>query len=139
MEISDLYLKELKLEGSLSVFADRIMGFINEQGKLQYSKNIGRCVFKNVTVRNRGIDWSSSRPFWKGDWVRWESVEIILKGDSEWIGENLVLEGSHRFEVEDGVSMRVTQELGKLVVMQTQKKANSLKTYGSSLLDPSSC
>jgi hypothetical protein len=71
-------------------------------------------------VSNQGVNWDESRPFWKGDFCRFEGVEIFLKGNSEFMAEGVTFVGSHRFEVEDGASMRVTQVEGSLVVEMRQ-------------------
>jgi hypothetical protein len=48
----------------------------------------GRCVLRNVTVRNRGVDWDRSRPFWKGDYTRHAMTEIFVPE-----GEVKILDG----------------------------------------------
>lgn len=94
LEIRDLFLQEMHLDGSLQII----------------SKQTGRCVLNNVKIRNQGIDWKQSIPYWKGKFFRNEGVEIILKGRSEFIAEDMTFEGSHQFVVEDGCFMRVTQK-----------------------------
>lgn len=107
LEISDLQIRHLSLEGSLRISSERIMGVLDEKNLLHYSQNVGRCRLKNVSVKNKGVDWAKSSPYWKGDFVRFEGVEILLKGDSEFIAHDVTFEGNQRFVVEDGFSMRV--------------------------------
>lgn len=116
LEISDLLIDGLSLNGSLRILADRVMGSRDENDRFSYTHELGRCILRNVTVSNQGVDWNQSRPFWKGDFCRLESVEIVLKGNSEFIADGVSFVGSHRFVVEDGVSMRITQLDGRLIV-----------------------
>lgn len=120
LEISDLFVSHLSLDGSLRIMADRIFGEKNERGEFVYSHNVGRCILRNVKIENRGVDWGRSSPFWKGDFVRREGVEILLKGKSEFIAEDVIFTGSHRFEVEDGRSLRVSQGSSGLSLQYTE-------------------
>jgi hypothetical protein len=108
---------ELNLE-----ISDLLMDGIFVDGSLQIEGMRGRCILRDVAICNRGVDWGSSGPFWKGDFRRQESVEILLKGDSEFIAEGVTFTGPHRFEVEDGVSMRVTQVDGQLFSSEKSKR-----------------
>jgi hypothetical protein len=103
LEISDLLVSGLDLRGSLSIVASQPMGHFDQDHLLRYSDRTGRCLLRDVAVRNQGVDWEASKPFWKGKFARAESLEIILKGRSEFIAENVVFDGPLRFEVEDGV------------------------------------
>ena len=108
LEISDLLVRGLTVDGSL-----RLSGQ-------------GRCTLKNVRVLNRGVDWDRSRPFWKGDFCRHESVEIVLKGDSEFIAEGVTFVGSHRLIVEEGMSMRVSEVGGELFFSSEKLKKSDM-------------
>lgn len=101
VEISDLLIDGLTLDGSLQVRGE------------------GRAIFRDVLIRNRGVDWNGSRPFWKGNFCRLETVEIVLHKNAEWIAEGVTFVGSHRFEVQEGVSMRVYEKEGQLVFSET--------------------
>ncbi len=100
LEISDLLIENLEIDGSLRILADQVMGFRDKRG---------RCVLKNVKVCNRGVDWARSRPFWRGAFHRHEGVEIILHGNAQVIAEDIVFKGSHRFEVQDGSTLHLRQ------------------------------
>lgn len=73
----------LKLDGSLQVFG-------------------GNCLFENVTVQNKGVDWSSSSPFWKMDLRRFETTKIVVKGSGKLIVRNSMLSGDQCIVIEDG-------------------------------------
>jgi hypothetical protein len=62
----------------------------------------GNCVLENVTVKNRGVDWSQSKPFWKMDLQRFETAKIVVKGNGKFIARNVTLTGEQYFIVEDG-------------------------------------
>lgn len=119
LEIADLELSNLDLEGSLRVFAEQVMGHFHE-GILRYSSQTGRCILRNVSVWNRGVDWAHSAPFWKAHFRRFETLEIILKGHSEFIAENVTFYGTHRFVVEDGKRLRVEQSKEQLLVTEEE-------------------
>ena len=123
LEISDLFLSRLNLDGSLSICAEQPMGRKDQEGLLRFSDEIGRCVLRDVSVRNRGVLWEKSRPFWKGKFTRSESLEIILKGRSEFIAEGVVFNGAHRYEVEDGTRMRIEQKGNGLIAERREKLA----------------
>lgn len=115
LEISDLLIENLDLDGSFRIIADQVMGVHDERGLLNYTDKRGRCVLKNVKIRNRGVDWERSSPFWKGAFNRHEGVAIVLHGNGQLIAEDIVLEGSHRFEVEDGQTMRLRQGVNGII------------------------
>ncbi len=114
LEIADLKMANLELEGSLQIAAERMIGFIDPQGILRYSNQVGSCVLENVSVSNSGVDWQQSSPFWKMDLKRRESLQIILKGHSRFTARNVRFEGNRTFVVEDGIEMRVSAKNGKL-------------------------
>lgn len=106
LNLADLNAKNLILKGSLQIIAEQPWGHF-EDDKLIFSDQIGSCILENVTIENRGVNWEKSRPFWKMDLEREESVKIILKGKSKFIARNLHLEGTHTFVVEDGKIMKI--------------------------------
>ncbi len=106
LHIAELDISNLDLQGSLLIHADAVMGDTNAQGLLTYSSNTGKCTLKNVTVRNKGIDFDMPNVYWKNEIARQESCHIIVRGRSEFYAENITLPGDFFIEVEDG--MRVT-------------------------------
>ncbi len=107
LEIAHFQAIDLNIQGSLQIIAHQIMGHFNEKNLLRHSNRVGRCVLEQVTIENKGIDWSHSHPFWKMDLKREESVKIILKGKSTFIARNLHLLGNHTFIVEDGEELEI--------------------------------
>ncbi len=118
-EIADLSMVNLDLSGSLEILAHQVMGHVNEEGLLCYSNKRGKCSLKNVKIVNEGVDWKKSHPFWKANFFRKECVEIVLEGHSEFVAEDVVLRGSHLFEVKDGHRLYVRSQSGKLILEET--------------------
>lgn len=53
----------------------------------------GRCHLDNVTIRNRGIDWSCpDNIYWKHSVRRHESVRVLLHADAEFEARDCVIE-----------------------------------------------
>lgn len=109
LEIAEADLEEVHIDGSLRVYAENPIGFTDQEGVLHYSSHGGRCQLRNVSVYNRGVDWTRAAPFWKMAYTPLETVEIVLQGNSEFVAEDLRLEGGHRFVVAAGTQMRVFQ------------------------------
>lgn len=116
LEIAEISAVDLDIEGSLQVVAEQILGPLDSEGILRYSKAVGRCVLENVSIRNLGVDWARSEPFWKMNLKRRETVKIHLKGRSLFSAKNVQLEGDRTFVVEDGFEMRISEKMGKTIV-----------------------
>ncbi len=85
LEIADIQLENLQLDGSLFITASQPLGHYDEEGVLHFSNRTGRCILKNTSVKNGGVDWMASQPFWKNRFVRRGTVEIRLEGFSEFV------------------------------------------------------
>lgn len=101
LEIAEVEVKNLNLEGSLLIHSDSVCGKQEEEG-IAYSNQVGRCVLKNVTIKNKGMDFQASKPFWKNAFVRKEEMRVTLHGNAEFVAENVTFEGPHNYEVPDG-------------------------------------
>jgi hypothetical protein len=117
LDLADALIENLDLDGSLLVQASQPLGHF-EEGILHFSNHTGRCILRNVSVKNRGVDWSQSKPYWKNRFVRLGSLQIRLNGFSEFIAEDVLFEGNFEFEVPEGVRMRVQQREGKIVILE---------------------
>jgi hypothetical protein len=107
LEIADLSVNHLKLQGSLRILAEHPTGVVAENGLLHFSNQTSRCILENVVIENQGVDWNSSQPFWKMDLRREESVTIILKGKCSFSARNIRLKGTHTFIVEEGQTIEL--------------------------------
>jgi hypothetical protein len=115
LQIAECAISELHLDGSLQIIADQVMGDVDAKGIFTYSERVGRCVLKNVTVRNAGIDRSQKNVFWRGEVHRKESLRIILKGRSELYAENVSFQGDLEIFVEDGFRLTIEQNGEELI------------------------
>lgn len=118
LQIADIDLENLTLQGSLQVQAEAVLGHLSG-GLLSYSPRCGKCTLKNVSVRNRGIDVEMPNVYWKNEIARQESCHIILRGFSEFYAENVTLTGDHFIEVEDGFRVEARQEGTEVVFIRT--------------------
>ncbi len=114
LNIAEVDIENLEVEGSLRIHADSIMGHF-DKNTLTYSERCGRVTLKNVRVRNRGIDLEMPNVYWKNEIARLETCQIILRGLSEFHAENVTLSGDHFIEVEDGVRLIAREENGEVV------------------------
>ncbi len=112
LEIAELDIENLSLQGSLCVRAERILGELDPEGLLQYSERVGRCRLHECSVVNRGVHWEKSRPYWEMRLHRIEALEIELRGHSEFDAKGVRFEGAEKFVVEDGERMVLRQENG---------------------------
>lgn len=98
LEIAEVDVENLSLEGSLIIKAVSPIGTYNPSHLLKYGKE-SRCSLKNVTIRNQGIDRHVKQQYWNNAIVRREELKIILHEEAEFYAENVTLEGAHHFEV----------------------------------------
>jgi UTP---glucose-1-phosphate uridylyltransferase len=85
LELAEAYIENLFLEGSLLIEGKHDSG--------------SRCYLRNVRIRNRGIDHSSVKEYWKNNFLRTEAVKVFLNEGSEFYAENVSIQGSYTFEV----------------------------------------
>ncbi|NGX38594.1 MAG: hypothetical protein K1000chlam2_01768, partial [Chlamydiae bacterium] len=118
LSIADLFAEKLDVDGSLSIYTDAMMGHVDEEGILQYSDQTGKCVLKNVKVRNSGINREASRCLWKDEIAHREKCEIIIEEGGEFFAENVLLRGALRIRVPSGVKVVASMEKGCLKFSQ---------------------
>ena len=116
LEIADLYMENLELEGSLLIQASDVMG--HQEDTLVFSDRTGKCFLRNVKVRNAGIKKGAPNIFWKNEIVRTESCSIILEGNAEFYAENISLNGNVLITVKNGMRVTATEKQGKLVLTE---------------------
>lgn len=107
LEIADVFLEEITVEGSVLIFAKNVLGH-DTQGITRYSHTTGKCVLKNVHVKNKGVHPKSS-DYWKNQLKRVEALKIILQGHSEFYAENVVFQGNQTIVVPHGERWTATQ------------------------------
>ena len=129
LEIADLQIEQLDLEGSLLILAKQPIGHFDEKGLLRYSHQTGRAILRDVSIRNEGVDWSQSAPYWRNAFQRKGALEVHLEGHSEWVAEGIEFVGPHHFTVPNGIRMRVWRKNGKLRIEQEALKEGPFWTY----------
>lgn len=120
LEIAEIEIQNLQLNGSLRIFAENITGTIESDGTIRYSEQTGKCILKNVHVTNRGIDRKQPNIYWKNEIHLAESMQIIINGNGEFIAEDVTFEGNIKLEVPDGHCMRITLKNGRLDYQTTK-------------------
>ncbi len=135
LEIAEVKLENLSVEGSLLIQADQVIGHKLE-GVLCYSNLIGRCYLKNVCVKNQGVDFSKPNVFWKNTIYRKQSCSIRLEGASEFRAENVTLQGDVSIVVKDGERVTALQENGCVVFIREQLRSEENKSYWQYTIAP---
>ncbi len=120
LEIAELDLEEVEVEGSLLIKAKNVLGEKDTKGLIDYEKGAGRCTLKNVTVRNRGVEEHPENQHWRNQVRRTECLVITLEGNSEFYAENVTFLGSYALSVPDHHRMVAFMEEG-LVKFRTEK------------------
>ncbi|MCE5316406.1 MAG: UTP--glucose-1-phosphate uridylyltransferase [Parachlamydia sp.] len=110
LEIAELEISNLDLQGSLLIEARNVLGTQDISGTIFYGSGSGKCTLRNVKVINKGIDRSASNQYCKNQISRQEEMRITLHGNAEFFAQDLTFQGTHRIEVPDGSRMIATQE-----------------------------
>lgn len=98
IELAEVNINYLDLEGSLLIESPSPLGTVNENDLLTYGHE-SRCHLQHVTIRNKGIDYQLKQHFWKNQLQRHECVRIHLKEGAEFHAEHVTLTGNCYFEV----------------------------------------
>jgi hypothetical protein len=114
LEISELEIKDLVIEGSLLILADNVTGHEDKKGLIRNSEICGKCELQRVKVKNLGIDKDASKPYWKNHFMHKEMMRIVLHGDAEFCAKDVVFEGNVEIEVPAGHRMEAYMESGKV-------------------------
>lgn len=120
LEIADVLLNGLVLDGSLLVLAKNVLGH-DSQGIVRYSHKTGKCVLNNVRVKNKGIHRKATRHYWKNQIKRHEALTIILQGHSEFYAENITYEGKQTLIIPPGERWIATQAPNGAITYRIEK------------------
>lgn len=118
LEIAEVDISELKLDGSLLIQADSIVGHKDTHGKICYSENTGKCTLHRVTVKNLGIDRTTPQQYWKNEMARHEVMRIVLHGNAEFVAKDVMFEGPLDIEVPAGHRMEAYMHDGTVEYRQ---------------------
>jgi len=108
IEVQEVAITNLSVDGSLRILAENVMGAVVDN-ELQFNRNVGRAVLKNVQIKNQGIDRAQKNGCHKAEICRKECCTIELLGDSEVVANDVVIEGSFELVVESGTRATLTQ------------------------------
>lgn len=113
LQCADVLLKNITIEGGLEVFAQNMLGHI-EEDKLIYSDRIGSLRLENVIIQNQGLDYLNSDLIAGFNNYK-ESCKIYLKGRSLFVARDVTLSGNISIIVEDGTMCEAKNQNGKLI------------------------
>lgn len=140
LEIAELFIRGLHLDGSLIICSDQPIGHWQrlkqndeEQEKLCYSERVGRCILDDVMVLNKGLDRNAECQPWRKKMVHKQSLTIELQGDSEFYAKKVRFEGNHHFVVPDGHFVHVTQAANGSISIERGIRAAATWHWGYSL------
>ena len=129
LEIADLQMVNVELKGSCSIYADQVMGHLNEEGILIYSEMTGKCCLKDVVIENEGFDFSRALEYWKNTPQCKESFRVILHGNAEFVAEGILFSGSHHIEVPTGMRRIATMHEGVITYHDELLSSGALWNY----------
>ncbi len=118
LDIAEVEIKNIDLNGSLRVFATHIFGHHNANHEIIYSSKNGKCTLKGVKIRNLGIDRSAENVYWKFGIKRHESLHIHISGSGEFYAENVVFDGDFDIKVPDGYKITAYNDKDKVLFKQ---------------------
>ncbi len=99
VEIAEIAIHHLTLEGSLLIEALSPLGKRDQTGLLKYGGE-SRCLLRHVTICNQGKEKNQPiQNYWKNQLIRKETVKVILHEGAEFHAEGITLEGAWTFEV----------------------------------------
>lgn len=125
LEIAEVDIENLHLEGSLLIEGDHIHGSKNQEGEYQYGYHLSKCTLKNVKVKNLGMNRQAKNVYWKNEINRFESLEIHIHGSGEFIAEDVTFIGDYKIEVMDGECLTVSEKEGEIVFERILKMSES--------------
>lgn len=94
LELTNLWMNQVSLQGSLQVYAE----------------TVGSCLLECVRINNRGALYSEGKHCWKGDFLLEESCKIIIEGDGVFCAKHVVLEGNLSIYVRAGTCVTAYQD-----------------------------
>lgn len=111
LEISEVDITDVDLEGSVIIEAKSVMGPQDAYGLMVFDTELcGKCTLTNVKVRNQGRVRAGGINSWKCQIERTESLNILLHGNAEFVAEDVELHGDVHFEVHEGHRLVVYQQ-----------------------------
>lgn len=119
LEITDLDLENLQLNGSCQIIAENPLGHRDENGVYLYSDLSGKCELRNVKILNEGIEKRKENQYWKNYVFRKELFSLYLQGNSEFYAENITFKGNFRIIVPAGHRM-IAEEIDQNICFRLE-------------------
>ncbi|MFT4553404.1 MAG: hypothetical protein ACI9S8_002042 [Chlamydiales bacterium] len=116
LEIAELDIERLFLDGSLLIKSQDVLGKKNKDMLIEYGEESGKCTLDNVRIINEGIESQAKNTYWRNDISRHEALQIILHGNAEFHASDVTFNGSHIFEVKNGERLVVSEKDGDLQI-----------------------
>ncbi len=129
LEIADLYMKDVTIDGSLKIETKAVMGH-EENDRAIFSSRRGRCILERVEIINKGIDFSRAPNFVTGYIPRLQKCSVLLSENSEFIARDVTLRGDFTIHVPKNTRCIARKE-GRRVefIYEEIKDAYSLYSY----------
>ncbi|MGE3954296.1 MAG: UTP--glucose-1-phosphate uridylyltransferase [Parachlamydiales bacterium] len=108
LEIAELSWSNVTVDGSLQIRASSPTGEGSSLG--------GKCLLRDCTFTNKGIDTGGDNTYWRHQIKRRESFQIEIEGDGEFVAEGVTFSGSQRIVVHSGTRITARMKGGKLVL-----------------------
>lgn len=110
LEISELELFNLELDGSCIIASETLLGHLDESKIIKYSHRSGKCSLINVKIKNQGIHKSNSSVFWRNQIERQECFKLYLEENAEFHAENVIFNGSFDLRVPKNQRMEASMD-----------------------------
>jgi hypothetical protein len=102
VDIAEVDMENVNLDGSLLICAESPLGKRNENGVVEYSDECGKCRLYNVSVQNAGIDRGAPNSYWQDKIERKGMLKISLMGNSEFEARDVAFTTPMEIIVPDG-------------------------------------
>lgn len=120
LEIAELDISNLDLDGSLIVESSSPIGRMDSENILHYG-NENRCFLKNVKITNKGIERQKAKHYWKNQISARQALKIILHEGAEFHAQDIHFEGDLQFEVPPYHRLVVSSDRGGQWIQELEK------------------
>ena len=108
LEIADLKMKNVSVEGSLAIEGDAVMGH-QEDGKVVFSNRTSKVTLENVEIVNKGVAWEKDLDVVGGHLSYHQRCFISLGENSEFIAKDVTFRGDFIIRVPQNTRCVATQ------------------------------
>ena len=112
LEIAEVYVRNLTLQGSFRLLCDAVTGASASEGVRQVGKCVGQAYLENVSIENDGLEAAPMSAFVARTVPRKACCTIRLDGSSELVAKDIVIRGDFSLTVPDGMRSTLRQTAG---------------------------